>query len=343
MQRFSILDAVEGYYLANILRFLHREGILDQFRSYEDAARVAVRRGYDVGLFGALMEFVHIRSRLFEQDRRKRYRLRRRYQTFYATGFQLEKFVGAYGATVERLGESLTLPDLGRSLVNRAVEAAAYERIGSPPNPLVVEEIRKRGLKSLLDVGCGPATLLTLLAADDPTFRGWGLDADKAMLAAASRSARKAKLSSRIALIHADARRLASVISKKDRAVIDAIHCKGLFDELFRDGDGQAVAFLRTLKNLFPGKLLFVVDYYGKLTRCDAIKSRHQHTLIHDVLQVLTAQGVPPATLGEWATIYDAANCALLHAYEGESSGIDWFVHLVLLAPARAQPSKARR
>jgi SAM-dependent methyltransferase len=327
----GVFDAIEGFYIAHILLYFRSERIFPEFHDYADPAAVAARRNLDPAVFAALVEFVHLRAGVFRRDRRNRYRLHEEFAAFYSLEFQIDKFLGAYGPTVEKLGISLVSEDLGRGLVDRKIEAAAYDELRSPPNPLVIEEIEKRKIRSLVDFGCGPGTLLQLLATNDPVFSGWGLDADGAMLDVARAALVRAGLGDRIGLVKADALAFEQALPKAAIEGSEAVHCKGLFDEFFRTGDGKAVQFLSRLRTSFGKKLLFNVDYYGKLTRVPRPAEKYQHTLIHDVLQQLTAQGTPPADLRHWVDIYDAAGCELLHAYEGESRGIDWFVHVVKL------------
>ena len=58
---------------------------------------------------------------------------------------------------------------------------------------------------------------------------------------------------------------------------------------------------------------------------------RYRHTLLQDMAQSISGQGIPPADVAQWAAVYEAAGCGLLHVYEGDSSGIAWFVHVVRL------------
>jgi hypothetical protein len=72
-----------------------------------------------------------------------------------------------------------------------------------------------------------------------------------------------------------------------------------------------------------------VVAFVGAIRSTAA--NRGKTTLLHGVPQHLTAQGTPPADLGHWVEIYAAAGCEVIHAYESESNGIDWFMHVVQL------------
>jgi len=325
------LDVIEGYYLAHIVHHFHRRGLLEYLARPRSPEWLARRFGYDAPLLSALLHYVSQRTDILSRSEGGRYRLEPLYADYYYLGFQLDKFLGAYGATVERIDASLRRKGLGRALVDRRREAQAYDRIQSPPNQVVLEVARDRTIPSMLDLGCGPATLLTALATSDRAFRGWGIDASAAMCRVARARVARSGFADRIRIIHGDARVVARSVSRRERARIETLHCKGLLNELFRHGPGEAAAYLGRLRALFPGRLLFVVEYYGKLTRVSDPGPRYGHTLLHDLIQMLTSQGVPPADLAGWADVYARGGCALEHAYEGDSQGIEWFVHLVRL------------
>ena len=85
------------------------------------------------------------------------------------------------------------------------------------------------------------------------------------------------------------------------------------------------------MKKAFPGKFLVVVDYYGSFNTREANNKDLQHNYVHDVMQILTGQGVPPKNYKEWNEYYAKAKCNLLHVHEGRSNGIKWFIHIVKL------------
>jgi hypothetical protein len=91
------------------------------------------------------------------------------------------------------------------------------------------------------------------------------------------------------------------------------------------------VKVVGVLRQLMPGRLFFVNDYYGKPGKTRRVSSRYRATLVQDVAQTVSGQGIPPPDLGSWAEVYRLAGAELLHAYEGDHIGIDWFVHVVRL------------
>lgn len=325
------LEIIEGFYLAHIVTHFYRQGIFAQLTGQRDVSDIAREFGYDEELFDALMDFLYQTTDILIRNRRGYYLINPKYEHYYFLGFQFDKFIGSYGPALAQLEQSLRSETLGRQLVNRQVEAAAYHTISSPPNPVVRQTIQDLKLHSLLDLGCGPATLLTELCELDPMFQAWGIDESAEMCKVARERIGKLHLTKRVRIIHGDARNLGSYFRPHIRQSIEALQSKGLFNELFRHGNEGAIKYLRKLKNWFPGRLLFIVDYYGKLTRVPNAGPKYRHTLIHDVIQVITAQGVPPSDLAGWAKVYDASGCSIEHAFEGDSQGIEWFVHLVRL------------
>lgn len=325
------LEVIEGFYIAQIVHHFYQQGVFERLAPERSGSEVAAEFGYDQKVFGALLNFLYQTTNLLILTRSGNYSLKKRFREYYFLGFQLDKFIGAYGPTLVNLDRSLKSETLGRRFIDRRVQALAYRKIGSPPHPLVLSTVRRLKIRSLLDLGCGPATLLTELCSKDPTFQAWGIDQSREMCEVARTRVAEAGLGHRIRIINADARNLGTYLRPRVRAGIQALQSKGLLNELFGHGDKRAVDYLRKLKRLFPGRLLFVVDYYGKLTRVPRIPAKYRHTMIHDVIQVVTDQGVPPADLRGWMAVYFAANCSLERAYEGDDQGVEWFVHVVRL------------
>lgn len=325
------LSIIEGFFSAQIAYHFHANGLLDRLSTSRSVKALAREFDYDEAALAALLEFLCQSSDIIVRAAPGRYLLRRKYRTYYYLGFQLDKFIGAYGPAASRLDESLRSSTLGRRYVNREVQAKAYFRIQSPPNYVVVRLVREYQIKSLLDLGCGQAPLLIEFCRRDSSFRGWGIDESSAMCRIARQKVKIAKLGNRIQIVHGDARNLGKYFDRRVRDSIESLQSKGLFNELFRTGKSQSVRYLEKLRRWFPGKLLFIVDYYGKLTHTPTVERKYQHTLIHDLIQVLSAQGVPPPDLRGWMEVYKSAGCQLEHAYEGDDQGFEWFVHVVRL------------
>lgn len=321
----------EGFYLAHIVYHLHRAGVLHRFGTGRTVAEVAAEYGCDEPLLHTLLEYVRQRSDIVVRDGSGGYALNGEYRPYHRFGFHLDKFIGAYGPALRRLGESLALPELGRELVDEGMLSEAFDRAGSPSVAAQAAIIRAWQIGSLIDLGCGPGTLLCDLALGDPGFRGWGVDARPAMCAVAVERARAAGVEHALRFVCADARDLGDHLTDDDLGSIDGLHCRSLFNELFRDGPDEAVELVARLARLFAGRLLFVGDYYGRLGFDGDATDTHAHTLLQDVAQAVSGQGIPPPDLDGWAEIYRAGGAQLVHVYEGDHAGIATFVHVVRL------------
>lgn len=331
MGKLGLLDVVEGHYVSHIVLELYRSGVFERLLEDIDSREIARDLGYDETAFFSMLEYLRKATDLVVRHKPRRYGLNPKYASHDRFGFFIDKFLGAYGPPIESLNETLRSPTLGRNFVNEASLTRAFERLENPGVKGIAGLIREAGFRSLLDLGCGPGTLLRELASADLSFRGWGVDSSATMCATAVGLVSQDGLSRRVRIIRSDVLNLHAHIAARDRRKIDALHARSLLNEFFRSGTREAVLLLKALKRLFEGRQLFVVDYYGKLDRLRDFPLRYRHTLIHDVAQVVSAQGTPPASLRDWAQLYREAGCDVVHAYEGENEGIEWFIHHVQL------------
>jgi len=176
MAKQHLFGLIEGFYLSQIAYHFQHDGTFARLCRRQTVKTLAMELGYDQQLLGALLEFVYQASDLLMRHGPNVYSLSLNYRTYSFLGFQLDKFIGAYGPVASELTRSLTARDLGRRFVDRKIQAQAYFTIQSPPNPIVMQLARKLKLKSMLDLGCGPGTTLTALCRDNPAFRAWGID-----------------------------------------------------------------------------------------------------------------------------------------------------------------------
>ena len=325
------VDVAEGYFLGNIVYQLHRAGLLERLGAARTSEELAAEHGYDAELFRTLLEYVWQRTDIVLRDGPDRYRLNPEYAAYHRFGFHLDKLIGAYSEPVRQLEGSLRSASLGRHLVDDRMLAEAFSRAGAAGVAAEAHLAREWRIGHLLDLGCGPGTLLLELAVADPAFRGVGIDSNPAMCEAATAGVERAGLGKLLRIVHGDARDIADLLSADERDRIDGLHCRSLLNELFRFGPAEAAEFVAQLARLFSGRLLLVGDYYGKLGSEERVPDRFAHTLLQDLAQALSSQGIPPPDLAGWADVYETGGGELLHAYEGEHGGVAWFVHVVRL------------
>jgi SAM-dependent methyltransferase len=320
-------DLVEAFHLAHAVWTLHGAGIfasLDQPRTADDAAAL---HKLDAKMLRGVLAYVAERTDLLEHSD----------GTFAATAsysrgsrFLLDLYAGAYGPAALRLGRILAEPSFGAACVDREMHARTFCQKGPVPPSWLGSVIEQLEWNQVLDVGCGTAALLVELAGRNAEFSGWGLDANRAMCRAARARVRDAAAGGRVTIVEGDARELER-LSPRILESIRTVTARHVANEMFgADGSG-AVEWLTGMRRALPGRPLLIEDYYGVLGTENA--QRHLPTMLHDYVQHISGQGVPPSTLAEWEQVYDAAGCRLIHVSEEQSS--TRFIHIVVLTEMR--------
>jgi hypothetical protein len=147
------------------------------------------------------------------------------------------------------------------------------------------------------------------------------------MCAAARKSIARMRSASRIAIFEGDCRNLHHTLPRAVIAKVRTISAANLVNEFFYRGPRKAVAWLADLKALFPGRTMLIADYYGELGVSK--KRRSPETILHDFVQAISGQGVPPGNRKSWKDIYDGAHCNLVHDFEIRDSS--FFLHILRL------------
>ncbi len=332
------LEVVEGFYTSHAVWALHRLGVLARLEDGATVSDLAVELSIDERMLSALMDYVHQTSGMLERSDRC-YRLVPTCRPYSRVTFHLEKFLGAYGPVIAATAEILRRPETGPPLRDLRALARAFDEPVPPTMSLTAQVLRAWGVTSLLDLGCGPATILIELGLADPDFRGWGADAAQEMVQTARDQVHRAGLGDRIRIMRSSAQKLATSAADLLEVEVQAVYGASIANEFFADGGTSAVDLLRGLKALFPGRLLFLEDYYGRLSHPVPADDNHRHTLLQDLAQVFSGQGVPPPDLAGWADIYRAAGCTVVKAYEGDNDGVAWFIHVVALGSPPLVPN----
>jgi SAM-dependent methyltransferase len=317
---FNSIGAIQGYYQSLLLLHFTRSGVFERLRKSRTAEDLAQECDWQPDPLRSCLDFLAATTGLVRRDRKGRYKA----ILPPAHVFEIEKFVGAYGQMADKLPDLLSGKTTGRALVDHRSLARAFSSIADVSRGLVTAMIVGARPATLLDLGCGTGSLLVQLAKLDPGFHGIGIDASKPMCQAARKHASRNGVSSRVRIACQDARDVQRLPDA------DALHAASLFNEMFAHGSGEAITYLGKLKERFQGRDIWLVDYYGRLglggnTRASDVG----HALLHDLVQVLSGQGVPPPDLKSWRAIYRAAGCKLVEAHEFSGSGLDWFIHRV--------------
>lgn len=323
----GLVDIIRGYYQAIVLRGMFDCEMIGPLRSHINPEKLADQMGLGPEIVSASLEFLYQTTDIVERSEQGEYTLSSQYRSFERLRFLERKFIEAYGPSVHAMFNGASP---SKENVDEAALARAFAEISGPPR-VVVDVIAQWGVPTLLDLGCGVGSLLIDMAGRDSRFLGWGLDRNGEMCRVAADRAAGAHCDDRLSFHVGDVRNIERYFSAQERSVVSAVYGSSIVNEFFANDASEAILFLRQLRSLFPGRLLFVVDYYGKLVRVASVDRRFHHTLLQDLVQVATGQGVPPTDLLAWGEVYAAACCRLVHAYQSETDGIEWFIHVVEL------------
>jgi SAM-dependent methyltransferase len=323
-ERLSAFDLAESFHLAHAVSTLHDLKVLGSLRQPSTAESIAIAHGLDPGLIRGTLEYITARTNL----------LRKVGACFVATRmysregrFLLDLYAGAYRNNAVQLEKLMRKPTLAATAVDRNRQARAFESSGRFAPSGIPELIRNLQLNYALDIGCGSGALLLKLATQDPDFVGWGLEMNPAMCKVARAGIRAAGVEKRVRVLKGDSKHLRGILPADVRSSVKVVTACQVANEMFGTGSSLAVAWLRGLRKAFPGRLLLLSDYYGRLGSKAA--GHHRETLLHDYVQLVSGQGVPPGNIAKWRAIYTEANCRLAHVIEDR--GTTRFIHVVVL------------
>lgn len=329
--RQDLLPALQGYYATTVLLQLRRLRVLDELRQPKTPALLAKKLGVDAVMTKQLLDFLTVATSVIRPTRGGAYQLNE--PSHAELIFQLEKFAGAYGPAAEALSKTLLNPNLCKKHVDEQALATAYAEAETLRGSLIPDLIASAGVKCLLDLGCGQASLLVDLARRDRSFYGIGIDANTSMCAQARRAIRLAGLSRRIVIHHGDAANPNRYLSKALRNRVDGLFAGSFLNEFFGKGEQRIVQLLKRLSQSFLGRRAWFFDYYSTLGHS---KRRKEPALLplamlQDLAQIVSGQGIPPENAVTWRRLYKKAGCQLIELQEFESASIRWFIQTVKL------------
>jgi SAM-dependent methyltransferase len=323
-ERLSTLDLVEGFQLGHAVATLHRLKILTLLEKPSSAEALANKVGLNPQFLRGALEYVAARTNLLSKMG-SRFVATRNYSD--ESRFLLDLYAGAYLRNAVRLDKLMQNPALAPSAVDRVRHARAFEGVGRRALGALPGIIRQLQFNHVLDIGCGPASLLLQLAQNDPQFVGWGLETNLAMYKAARAAIREAGVGKRITVLQGDSTDLRAALPADVRSSVQTVTACQVVNEMFGTSPLRAVTWLHSIRETLPGRPFLISDYYGRLG--SQTPGQLRETLLHDYAQLISGQGVPPATLAEWRRIYADAGCRLVHVIEDRRT--TRFIHIIVL------------
>jgi hypothetical protein len=324
LPRRTMVDLGEGLALAYAAAALHFLGILEGMSEPVSLEDLATRYRVDREILRAALDYLACRTNLL-----------RRVTPGYATGasydaeakFVLSLYARAYAPTASRLADILKRPHSARKTVDDAAMADAFGGASAAGSSLgaLPAILRQLKLGSILELGCGTAGLLADLASSDSEFLGWGIDRNLHMCRKAKQEIKQKGLADRVKIIPGDGEYPDRALLKRVAAKIQTILASNFANEMCQPGYKRLMAWLKRIKRYFPDRVLVICDYYGRLSTDHA--NADQRTLLHDFCQVISGQGIPPADLETWQSIYNTSGCRLAHVINDERT--TRFVHIL--------------
>jgi hypothetical protein len=307
-----------------VLEALERSGILDSLQRPASTRMLAARHCVDGVILEAALRFLAGRTDLVAEQRGK---FRLTAATDQNARFLVDQYLGAYGRISVLFERVLRDPAAGFSLVDRRRHAEAFSRVEPMGPNFVADFVLQLGFNHLLDLGCGAGTLLVNVATRAPEFSGWGLDQNRWMCIAARKRLATAGLSRRVRIFAGDARHLERSVPAHVRKQVNVVCAASLANEFLAQDGKQAVEWLREMKMLFSGRTLLVADYYGTVRPGEP--AGLQEIALHNFLQAVSGQGIPPGSLDGWQQIYRAARCRLVYVLDIKDT--PYFIHVLRL------------
>jgi hypothetical protein len=200
-----MFDLIEGFYLANALVALEQAGILRSLEKPTTLQELAARHRVDSETLRAALDILVSRTNLIAR-RVQQYRLTREYDA--GVRFMLFQYLGAYRRNAIEFGRILQRPSIAGKLIDRAQHAKAFEQINGTSANLLGDILLQIGLNHVLDIGCGPGTLLLNQAIRRRDFVGWGLDLSPWMCDTARKRIARTRATRRVVIFEGDCRNL---------------------------------------------------------------------------------------------------------------------------------------
>lgn len=320
----SVFDLAEGFHLASALMALDRHGILQSLSHPSTARMLAIRHRIDADLLNSTLQILAARTD-FIACRAGKYRMTCKYDTYGR--FVVSQYLRTYGGNAIALDRILPKPKLAVDFIDRRRHPAAFAEAPAFSSNMLRDLIVQLGLNNVLDLGCGTGAMLCSLAASITQFVGWGLDVNPLMCAEARKRVGSLGSLSSIKILKGDCFNPKNAIPPSIISHVLTITAASVANEFFGEGTQTAVKWLANLKRTFHGRTLLIADYYGRLGH--GRKPWPREIVLHDFVQVISGQGVPPPNLSAWKKIYRASGCAFIHAIEDRKATC--FIHVLKL------------
>lgn len=278
-----------------------------------------------------VLAFISSASNLLESSPPDHFRLHPQYLKSPAELFQVCKYMGAYWPILAAPWGALSEALEHRPDINHAALAQAYAVLAERPLKWLPEFLLQFPFTSLLEIGCGAAPVSREMARLRPRLRAWAVDASPPMIDLARHLVGRESLSEQV---HVSLGTVEDLCDGRLAGMFDAdlVCLRSVLNSMFERGCREVESCLRRIGACFPTAHICVSEYYGRLNAAH-LDNDEIPTLVHDVIQLMSFQGIPPHDPDEWDKIYKNAGLQLVHRRVDKSvRGITQFADLLKTA-----------
>ncbi|OJF15642.1 SAM-dependent methyltransferase [Couchioplanes caeruleus] len=306
---------ISAMHLCQAVHALAETGLLAELRAGLRREDVDALSGFDIELVRGLLRYLVVRGVV--DDLPDGYRLSRRGEllTTEVSLARLGVYAGAYGTVTARMGDLLT--GKARYDVDVHRDGGALGRHCATlfsvfHSDTIRTATRERGIRTLLDAGCGGGQLLIDACRRDGQLTGIGLDNSAEAIAVAEKLAREHGVADRIQFFVADA--FAPETWPEVCRTADAMCIVSALHEHFRHGEAAVAELLRSYARSLPDLTMLLV---GEPELLYEDRENHDDFLL---IHVLTGQGLP-RDRNAWLPVFAQAGLPCRHIYLRPGAG----------------------
>jgi SAM-dependent methyltransferase len=224
----------------------------------------------------------------------------------------LHVYLGGYGAILNNLGpllrKELTIHDPSLDRAGGHVARGTELVMCSVVVPAVLGALRERGVRCVLDVGCGTGGFLIGALESGQLSSGIGLDNNAAAVRGARESAAAAGVADRMTIIEAElGPELQFPLERASE--IDAVTAMFILHEFGREGREAIAAVVAGLRAHFRGRLLVMLEVIpGDPDEMGRTPPTDFNLLNYGFIHPLSRQGSPRPP-DDWNAIFRSVGC----------------------------------
>jgi SAM-dependent methyltransferase len=317
------LPHVRGYAVCSCLWALLEAGVLDRLLASDAVAveDLAAEGGLDRRVLESILNYLDGLSLVRVEGGRVRALPKLRKLLAEPRGFF--ELTYAYEPILARLADVLRgrvkYPhDVQR--LGKYVGRGSGQLCRTLPYPVLVDMLRRRGARMVLDLGCGDLAFLLYLCETVPEVRALGIDVDGPTVAYARQVLASSPYADRIEVRQADMFRLEEVA--RERPDVDAVVAVDTYHEYLGEGEAKVVGLLRKLHAEFPKALLYVGEFCKQPH--ETLRRRPTAFLEHHLFHDLTNQTIADAPT--WRRLFAEAGLAVVEEKVFDIVGHGYFV-----------------